>query len=183
MGGRAAGSRTARRRLASHLGGDDRRTGEVTLETVYCLGNCALSPAVTGRRRVARPGRRRAACGRSLRRDRAMSAAGASSSPAMPRPCRSVQPKRGRCDRRERVARGIELDARPQRQPWPVLAGAAGRDRRPRRAGWASARSRAADVPGLFDAGLADPARGMPPAIRCASAWSRDCLPEGRSSG
>ena len=50
-----AGQPTCRRRLASTWARRP-RTDEVTLEPVYCLGNCALSPAPTGRRRVASAG-------------------------------------------------------------------------------------------------------------------------------
>jgi formate dehydrogenase subunit gamma len=46
----AMGARGLTELLARRLGcglGETSRDGEVTLEAVYCLGNCALSPAVT----------------------------------------------------------------------------------------------------------------------------------------
>ena len=37
--------------------GETVRDGSVTVEQVFCLGNCALGPAGAGQRPAARPGR------------------------------------------------------------------------------------------------------------------------------
>ena len=81
---------------------------ELHVETVYCLGNCALSPSALARRRADRPARLRPDRRHRRRRERSDAMSARSSFPATRLRCRSARtasPSRSRAKRKRAGSR------------------------------------------------------------------------------
>ena len=124
----------AQRRLGVAFGATT-ADGSVTLDQVFCLGNCALSPAVHRRRQGLRPGRRRAVrrpgvrCARTSDSGAAHERTSPSSSRATPRRGRSAPTRWPSAIAAEAAARGLDVARRAQRVARHALARAARRGR------------------------------------------------------
>ena len=163
----------AKQRLQSRISDETRADGRVTLEAVYCLGNCACAPAVMVEWRTAWACRRREAldglCGRlgrarmSARAPVTVYVPGDAGAVSLGADARCVRHSRREC----RAARAAGSH-RAQRLARPVLAGAADRsgDSRGPRCLWSGAGRRCAAV-------CSTQACSMARRTRCGSAISR----------